>query len=391
VRGYRSQAVNTLRGQVVTPEGMRDAVVVLRDGRIEQVAPADGSAADYDFRDALIVPGFIDVHLHGLGAWGTFGSDELLGMAGMQIRFGTPGFLPPVAALPEERYSAFGRNVALAQREAGPRAAEILGAHFEGPFINPEGKAGMDEAYLRPVDLDECRRYLAAADGCLRLMTLSPELPGSASLVKMLREHGVVASIGHSRATEAELDAAIAAGLSHVCHCFNAFQRGGDDPDWPWSGGLVEAVLDRPALTCEIICDLVHVRPEHVRLAVRRLGPDRFVAITDSLPGAGLPPAEYDMVDGRRFTTAGGAARLVEGGTLVGSVLTMNRAFGNLVRYGGVAPVAAARFTSTNAARVLGRDDLGRIAPGCRANLAVLDENFECLATLVDGRLVYER
>jgi N-acetylglucosamine-6-phosphate deacetylase len=137
---------------------------------------------------------------------------------------------------------------------------------------------------------------------------------------------------------------------------------------------------------------MVHVRPEHVRLAAERVGPDRFLAITDSLPGAGLETGEYDMVDGRRFTTRRGAARLVADGTLVGSVLTMNRALGNLVRRCGIDPVRAAKCTSTNAARTLGLDnEIGSIALGRRANLAVLDDDYECIATFVDGRLVFEK
>ncbi|MBN2024984.1 MAG: amidohydrolase family protein [Pirellulales bacterium] len=384
--------MTTLRGRIIAPTEILDGIVVLRDGRIERVAPSDGSSVDHDFGDALVVPGFIDVHMHGLGEHVALDVDDLLAVARLQVRFGTTGFLPTAASLSEERYCQFGRNVAQARREAGSDAAEILGAHFEGPFINPAGKAGMDEAYLRPVDLDECRRYLAVADGCLRLMTLSPELPGSDALIRLLRQHGAVASLGHSRATVAELERAVAAGLTHVCHCFNTFERGDDDPDWPWRPGLLDAVLVDPRLTGEVICDLVHVQEKHVRVAVERLGRDRFVAITDSLPGAGLPPGQHLMVDGRRYATLDGAARLVEGGTLVGSMLTMDRAFGNLITHCGVDPVLAARFTSTNAARVLGlADELGRVEPGRRANLAVLDVDFNCLATWVDGRLVYQR
>ena len=169
-------------------------------------------------------------------------------------------------------------------------------------------------------------------------------------------------------------------------------EPGGGDPDWPWVRGLLDAILDHDSLYREVVCDLVHVRKEHIQLAAEKCGPDRFIAITDGLPGAGLPPGEYDMADGRPFTTRSGAARLVEDDTLVGSAITMNDAFGNLVKACHVDPVTAAKYTATNPAAALGRgDELGSIAPGKAADLAVLDEEFACVATFLEGRIVFER
>ena len=392
--------MTTVYGRAVTPEGIVEGGVTFEGGKITRVGPPGPNVdADYDFGDALILPGFIDVHMHGLGRNGVFEAKELAAVAKMQCRHGTTGFLPGVASLPAERYLQFGRNVREAQAivgldSAGEGSAEIVGAHFEGPFINPEGKGGMDEAFLRDVDLDECRRYIDEVGDVLKLMTLSPELEGGTALVRLLRAGGVVASLGHSRATVAQLQTAVEAGVEHVCHLFNTFERVSDDTDWPWgkgqTEGLLDAILDCGKLNCEMICDLVHVGPAHIRLAAERLGPDRFMAVTDSLPGAGLPPGEYTMVDGRRFSTLDGAARLTSNGILVGSVLTMNRAFGNLVDHCHIDLLTAAKYTSTNAARALGlADELGSIQLGRRACLAVLDANHDCLATFVDGELVY--
>ncbi len=397
---FEDGAMTTVRGRVVTPQGIVDGGVTFERGKITRVGPPGQSLGRvYDFGEALVLPGFIDLHMHGLGSNDVFAAEELAAVAKMQCRFGTTGFLPGVASLSAQRYLQFGRNVRQAQAIAGQDAegggsAEIIGAHFEGPFVNPLGKGGMDAGFLRGVDLDECRRYIDEVGDVLKLMTLSPELQGGTDLVRLLRAHGVVASLGHSRATVDQLHAAVEAGLAHVCHLFNTFERISDDTHWPWgkgpSGGLLDAILDNEKLNCEVICDLVHVGPEHVRLAAGRLGSDRFMAITDSLPGAGLPPGEYTMVDGRRFSTSYGAARLTSNGILVGSVLTMNRAFGNLLDRCGIDPPTAAKYTSTNAARALGlADELGSIEPGRRACLAVLDAEHECLATFVDGRLVY--
>lgn len=399
--------MTTVHGRIVTPDKIVDGGAAFEQGIITQVGhtvPSGGK--DYDFGDALVLPGFIDVHMHGLGEHGVFAAEELAAVAAEECRFGTTGFLPTIASLSVDDYLLFGRNVRKAQAEAvsrragvcakNPAAAEIIGAHFEGPFINPRGKGGMDEMFLRPADYEECRRYLDESGDALKLMTLSPELEGAAAIVALLRRHGVIASLGHSRATVAELHAAVETGVRHVCHLFNGFERSGTDPDWPWlkgpENGLLDAIMADHRLSCEVVCDLVHVRPEHVRLAAHRLDEHRFIAITDSLPGAGSPPGEYTMVDGRRFTTASGAARLTANGVLVGSTLTMNRAFGNLVEQCGIDAVTAARYTSTNAAAALGLGGkLGSITPGRRACLTVLDSSYDCLTTFCDGSIAYRR
>lgn len=385
--------MDRIGGKLVLPSGTFDGVLEIEDGRIARVLPGGTAAGREDFSGCLVVPGFIDVHMHGLARHDVFETDDMVGIARMQTRFGTTGFLPTAASLSRERFGAFGRHVRAAQRAADGRGARILGAHFEGPFVNPAAKGGMDEAFLRPVDLGECQWYLDESEGAMRLMTVAPELPGSMELIRLLRGHGVVVSIGHSRAAPAELGQAIDAGLSLVCHLFNAFEREGDDPAWPWRRGLLDAVLAERRLAAEVNGDMIHVRPEHVRLAVERFGPDRFVAITDSVPGAVLPPGEYKMIDGRRLSTASGAARLVSNGTLVGSAIAMDRVFANLVRHCGVDPADAARFTSTNAARVLGlAGEIGSLEPGKAADLAVLDAeaDYRCVATFVGGQKVHE-
>ncbi|HBO45604.1 MAG TPA: hypothetical protein DD670_17090 [Planctomycetaceae bacterium] len=384
--------MTVISGRLVLTCGVVAGVVEMDRGRIARILLDGNAPSEGDFGDCLIVPGFIDVHFHGLGRHDVFTIDDLTAIARLQPRYGTTGFMPTVASLSTERYLAFGRHVLAAQRDAGPDAAELLGGHFEGPFVNPAAKAGMDAAYLRPIDLDECRRYLDEVGPAMKMMTVAPELPGGIELVRLLRDHGVVVSLGHSRATPDELHRAIDAGLTQVCHLYNAYEREGNNPDWPWKKGLLDAILANDRLDAEVVCDLVHVRREHLHLAIDRFGPDRLIGITDSLQGAGLEPGEFAMTDGRMMTTQSGAARLVADGTLVGSVVTMNRVFANLVEACGVDPAAAARFTSTNAARAMGvGGDVGSLEVGKRANLAVLDEKYNCVATYVAGRKVYEK
>jgi len=384
--------MNLIGGRLVLPTGLVDGVLEIDAGRIARIVPGKTAPAESDFRNCIIVPGFIDVHMHGLGRHDPLETDGLLDIARMEVRFGTTGFLPTAASLSVKRYAAFGRHVREAQSARGHDGARILGAYFEGPFVNPAAKGGMDEAFLRPGALDECPRYLDASGGAMRLMTVAPELPGALDLIRLLHRHGVVVSIGHSRASREDLGRAIDAGLTLVCHLFNTFQRDGDDPAWPWKRGLLDAILAEPRLAAEVNGDMIHVRPEHVRLAIGRFGPDRFLAITDSVAGAGEKPGEYTMIDGRPFSSRSGAARLVSDGTLVGGAATMDRVFANLVRHCGVDLVHAARFTSTNAARVVGfGEQLGSLEVGKSADLAVLDDDLHCVATLVAGRKVYER
>ncbi len=381
----------SIAGRIVTPERVRRGALLIEGGRIRKIAASPGADKGWDFGDALIVPGFIDVHMHGLGEYGAFETVDIIGAAALAVTFGATGFLPGVGSLSEERYLQLGRNVREAQHRAKPGSAAIIGAHFEGPFINPARKGGMDADYLRPPDVAECRRYLAEVGDVLKLMTLSPELDGALEVIRLIREHDVVASLGHSDAGPEDVQPAVEAGLTHVCHLFNTF----DKPVTPeadcWPRSLLTTILATDALSCELICDMQHVSPEYVRIAANVLGPDRFIAITDAMTGAGLPPGTYEMVDGRRYSTQSGAARLLENDLLVGSVLTMNRAFGNLVDVVGIDPVLAARFTATNAARTMGIDaEVGAIEPGKRADLAVLNDACDCIATFLNGELVHE-
>jgi len=380
-----------VKGRIVTRTEVFCGSVLIENGRIVDIgAGLTNRGGVYDFGESLVVPGFIDVHMHGLGEFGVFSMAELTEVARMETEFGTTGFLPSAASLTEEQYLQFGGNVREAQKLTEGKTSRIIGAHFEGPFINPERKGGMDAAFLRRMDVEECRRYIENAGDVLKVMTLSPELNGSEEVIKLLHEHNVVVSLGHSRATEADINRAIECGLSQVCHLFNTFMRVSEIEAGRLEQGLIECVLIGGELNCEVTCDLHHVSSEYIKLAAKMLGPERFIAITDSLPGAGLGSGEYNMVDGRKFVIQDGTARLASDGTLVGSILTMNKAFGNLVEKCDIELVDAVKFTSSNPARAMGLEkDCGAIETGRCADIAVLDAYYNCIATFVGGQMVY--
>ena len=381
-----------VKGRVVTPERVETGAVTISGERIASVGEPADQGVTHDYGDALILPGFLDIHMHGLGPYGVTETDDILGVARLQPTYGTTGFLPGVASLSVEGYLEFVRNLRRAQGAAPAGSARILGAHFEGPFINPDRKGGMRAEQLRPVSLDECRLYLDEAGGALRMMTLSPELEGAEAVTRLLRERDVVVALGHSKASTEQIERAVAAGARHVCHLFNAFLRPREIEAGLWDVDRVFAIFREGGVNCELISDLHHVKPEPMRLAFQALGPDRIVAATDAMAGAGAGPGVHTMMDGRSYATHDGAARLVTTGALVGSVLTMNRAFVNLVERVGLDEVAAAKATATNAARALGLgDETGALEFGKRADIAVLRPDGEALATYLAGERVYVR
>ncbi|HPI73344.1 MAG TPA: amidohydrolase family protein [bacterium] len=385
-----------LKGHIVTPDETIDGFVAVKDGRVRQVCAQPPDAVRViDYGDDWIVPGFIDLHTHGIGSYEPVDEQGLAGMAQEAVRYGTTGLLPTGAAMSVDQYVQLGVSAAQAARSGNGRAARLLGVHLEGPFINPRSSGAMALSTRRPISLSEASIYVERIGAMFKIMTFSPELENGLELIRFLASHGVVASLGHSVANGTQLHAFVEAGLSHVVHLFNAFVPSGEKEPGVLQAGLLEHILVEDALTCELICDLHHVAPEIIKIAARVLGPYRFVAVTDSLYGAGLEDGQYTFPDGAPYRISDGVARLCGGkwaGGLAGSVLTMNRAFGNLVQRCLVDPVLAARYTSTNAARILKIDaETGSIEPGKKADLAVLDADFHCLATYLEGNLVYEK
>lgn len=385
--------MQSIKGQIVTPSEIVPGWVRVENGRILEITRIQPpSATPHDYGDALILPGFIDLHSHGLGEYEPLDVAGIVGMAQLAPQYGTTGFLPTGAAMTTDQYVALGQNARAARKIVNGTGAKILGVHLEGPFINPKSSGAMDPATRRPITTDEARRFVEEIGDLLKIVTFSPELPGGLKLIEYLTSNGITAALGHSVAAGEQVDAFVAAGLRHVVHMFNAFVPSGEKEPGVLKAGLIEHILVNEALTCELICDLQHVAPELLQIAAKILAPDRFVAITDSLYGAGQPDGIYNFPNGGQYRIAGGVARLHGGhlsGALAGSVLTMNRAFGNLVTRCGLEPVLAAKFTAANPARVIGlAGETGSIEPGKRADLAVLGSQYQCLATFVNGKLI---
>ena len=237
--------------------------------------------------------------------------------------------------------------------------------------------------FIEP-DVEQLRRLVEAGAGQVRVMTLAPELPGSLELVELLVRESVVASIGHTDATEAEVRAAVDAGASAATHVFNAMA-----PFHHREPGAVGAVLDLPGVSCELICDGVHVDPVAMRLLFRAKGVSGMRLVTDAMSAAGMPDGEYPL-GGHPVSVAGGRAVLADGESIAGSTLTMEEAVQNAVRFLGVTVEEAILMASANSARLLGMEGRkGEISAGSDADMVVLDDVLAVQATMVAGQWVF--
>lgn len=352
--------------------------LVILGGRIAAIEGAtdDPGQDAIELGDCWLVPGYIDPHVHGGGGaqCNTADPDEIAAVAQFHARHGTTGLLATtVAASVDELEVALGAIAKCA-------APTLLGAHLEGPFLSRERPGAMDPTVFLEPDEAQLERLLAAGAGRVRVMTLAPELPGGLRLAELLVEAGVVVSIGHTNASEGEVRAAVRAGATSATHVFNAMP-----PLHQRATGAIGAVLDLPEVSCELICDGIHVDPVAMRLVHRAKGTPGMRLVTDAMAAAGMPDGEYRL--GRRqVTVEGGRAMLRGGGSISGSTLTMEAAVQNAVRFLGISVEEAVAMASTNSARLLGLGDRkGAIKPGFDADLLVLDEQLAVQATMVAG------
>jgi N-acetylglucosamine-6-phosphate deacetylase len=242
----------------------------------------------------------------------------------------------------------------------------------------------MDPAVFVDPDPQSLRRLLDAGADTIRMMTLAPELPGALEMIRTLVGERVTASIGHSDATYDEAQAAVAAGARCATHMFNAMP-----PLHHREPGLLGAVLDLDELTCELICDGIHVHPAALRLAFRAKGLRRSTLVTDAMQAAGMPDGEYRLGSATVEVSAG-RARIAGGGSIAGSTLTMDAAVANAVEFLGISLPQATLLASANPARLVGIDHRkGAIAPGYDADLTILDENLRACGTVVAGQWVH--
>jgi N-acetylglucosamine-6-phosphate deacetylase len=377
--------------RILTPAAEWGNGWLLTDGaRIGALGPgappesARGSGAQHlEATGLALLPGFIDLHVHGAMGHEVMDADPagLQAMARFFAEHGVTAFLPTTWTASREAIRRALKTVA--DMPATTSGAAILGAHLEGPYLNPEKCGAQAARFIRSAQRDEALEFLDT--GVIRLLALAPEFAENEWLIDECARRGLAVSAAHTAATYEQMVAAVGRGLRHATHTFNAMVGlGHHEP------GTVGAALALPEIACELIADNIHVHPATMKVMVAAKGPERVILVTDAIRAAGLPEGEYQL-DDRVVQVRGGAVRLPNG-SLAGSVLTMDAALRNLLRATGLSLREAWPMTSLNAARALGLDShKGSLAAGKDADLVLLDTTLSVQLTVVAGEVVFRK
>jgi N-acetylglucosamine-6-phosphate deacetylase len=368
-----SDAVVVVQGSKISAVGQRGKVDLPRGGR------------ELHAGGKTVVPGFVDVHIHGAGGHDVMeGTREALEIVTATVAArGTTSLVATTVTASEKETRDSVAGIAhfilnTSQYPARELTAEILGIHFEGPFISPARRGVHPAKWIAHPSPEMLAQFLAEARGTAQILTLAPELPGAAELISAARKAGLVVSLGHTDATYEQAQAAIEAGASHAAHVFNAMR-----PFSHRGTGVIGAVLTSPKVSAELIADGVHVDEAAMRMLVGLKTPERVILVSDGISATGMSDGKYQL-GLFEVKVTGGVARNAEG-KLAGSTLTLDRALRNMVALG--VPISSAlRMLTANPARQIGLGTRkGVLAPGADADLVFLDNKLEICGVMTRG------
>jgi N-acetylglucosamine-6-phosphate deacetylase len=377
--------------RALTPfEEIADPVVVIQGSKISKVGrrgavelPRGGR--EIDARGKTVVPGFVDVHIHGAGGHDVMeGTREALEIVAATVAaHGTTSIVATTVTASEMETLESVAHIAhfilhSSQYATRELSAEILGIHFEGPFISPAHRGVHPAKWIVPPSRELLAQLLAEARGTAQILTLAPELPGALDLVRDACKAGLVVSLGHTDATYEQTQAAIAAGASHAAHVFNAMR-----PFSHRETGVIGAVLTSPKVSAELIADGVHVDEAAMKMLVDLKSAERVILVSDGISATGMPDGKYQL-GMFQVAVSGGVARSAEG-KLAGSTLTLDRALRNIVSL-GVPLISGVQMITANPARQIGLGACkGVLAPGADADLVFLDDKLEISGVMTRG------
>ncbi|WP_100404339.1 N-acetylglucosamine-6-phosphate deacetylase [Bacillus solitudinis] len=370
-------------------ETYESGYVKIKDEQIIEIGPM----ANYEFNsldevimfspDYSLIPGFIDLHIHGLNGSDIMDNNlkSLSTIAQTLPKEGTTSFLATTITQSTENIEAALTNISTYQ-SSNPEA-EILGIHLEGPFISSLRAGAQPIPYIKKPDIELFDRWQMLSGNMIKLVTLAPESETGLAFVSHLTKSGVIASIGHSDATYTQVQDAIDQGLSHVTHLYNGM-RGFHHRE----PGVAGAALSNKQLMVEMIVDGIHIHPAIVNSTYRAKKAEEIILITDSMRAKGLSDGVYDL-GGQQVNVSNGKA-LLQDGTLAGSILTMNQAVKNMISFTGCTLEEITVMASKNPAKQIGVwNQKGSISVGKEADMVILDKDFNIVLTLCKGKISF--
>ena len=375
--------------RALTPAGeIADAGILIRDGVIEALGPREGMSVPADStevsaKDKTALPGFVDVHIHGAGGHDVMEAtpEAMQAVTKTVARHGTTSIVATTVTASADEICRSCEGIAKyigTQRESGDARAEVLGIHFEGPFLSEIRRGVHPAEWLRLPSAELLERFLAAAGGNARILTIAPELLGAIPCIDAARKAGMVVAMGHTDATYEQARAAIAHGATHAVHVYNAMR-----PFSHRDSGVIGAVLTTPNVTAELIADGVHVEEAAMRLLLQAKSAECVILVSDGISATGMPDGKY-VLGQFEVTVSAGVCRNSEG-KLAGSTLTLDRALRNVVGL-GKSFEDAARMLTLNPAGLLGVEfKKGALRVGADADVLLMDEELQLSQVFVRG------
>ncbi|SCL87442.1 N-acetylglucosamine-6-phosphate deacetylase [Sporanaerobacter sp. PP17-6a] len=374
---------------IITPyEIKRNGSLSIEDGIISNILDGDASEEYYDKiidgENEYLAPGLIDIHNHG-----NFGHDvmeatfeSLISMADFHMKNGVTSFLATPMTESLDKIESAIKNVRkyIEKEKKAPKVrSQVLGIYLEGPYFSMERKGAQPPQYIKNPNVEEIKNLIELSNDNIKVVALAPELKGAKETIKYLKNKGITVSAGHTDGKYDEVKYGIELGISQATHLYNGMR-----PFSHREPGVIGAVLTDERVSCEIICDGIHLHPAAMKLAVKAKGKDGIILVSDAMMATGLKDGEYKLGSQNVFVKKG-AARLADG-TLAGSTLTLNRAVWNMVHMVGVPLEDAVRMASLNPAKSIGVGDRkGSIEIGKDADLIIFNDDLNILKVIIHG------